>query len=298
MSKVKTYTINTDNTVSKLSDYLMLVKFRLTLVVVFSSLLGYLIAAGPSFSWLNMVLLMVGGFLVTSAANALNQVLEREYDILMTRTADRPVTAGRMKTSEAVLFAGLSCLAGVSLLSLFNGMTAFLGMLSLVIYAFVYTPMKRYSSMAVVVGAIPGALPVLIGTTAVESTVTYLGVLLFSVQFFWQFPHFWSIGYNSFEDYQSAGYKLIPTNEGSPDRRIGKFSIMYAIAILPVVGLLYYFGYTGMLTSAVLLLWSITYVIFSAGFDRRFDKTSALRLMFFSFLYLPVFLLIVWIFKF
>jgi len=177
-------------------------------------------------------------------------------------------------------------------------MTAFLGLLSLVIYAFVYTPMKRYSSLAVAVGAIPGALPVLIGTTAVESSITYLGILLFSVQFFWQFPHFWSIGYNSFEDYQRAGYKLIPTSYGKPDRRIGKFSMMYALAVLPVIGLLYYFGYTGLFATLVLMFWSILYVVFSALFDFSFNKASALKLMFFSFLYLPVFLLVVWIFNF
>lgn len=127
---------------SKLGDYVLLVKMRLSMVVVVSSLLGYVIVAGGNGTWLDLVKLVIGGFLVTSAANALNQVLEKDFDILMSRTSNRPVATARMKSSEAVMFAGLSCLVGISILATFNPITALLGMLSLIIYAFVYTDRK------------------------------------------------------------------------------------------------------------------------------------------------------------
>jgi len=298
LNNTKTYHIadsaNTDLKSSKLKDYLLLVKMRLSLTVVFTSLLGYLIAAGSQFSIHNFVMLALGGFLVTASANALNQVLEREYDINMTRTANRPVTSGRMKSSEAVLFAGLSCLLGITLLSSFNAVTAFLGMLSLICYAFVYTPMKRYSTFAVAVGAIPGALPVMIGITAFEGGITPLALILFSIQFLWQFPHFWAIGYISFEDYQKAGYKLLPSSQGEIDRSLGKYATLYALFILPLVWFLYYFGIIQFTNFIFIALLSLFYAVLSYGFHLNFDRKSAFRLMFFSFFYLPLVLLIIY----
>lgn len=279
----------------KLGDYVMLVKLRLSLVVVISSVLGYVIASNGNGSLSEIVLLVMGGFLVTGAANALNQVLEKDFDILMTRTSNRPVATGRMKSSEGVMFAGLSCLIGISLLALFNPITALLGMLSMIIYAFVYTPLKRYSTLAVAVGAVPGALPVMIGVTAFEGTVSLLAVCLFIVQFLWQFPHFWSIGFLGYEDYQKAGYKLLPENQGSLDRGLGLSAIFYGSLILPVIAFMYTRLDTSFAASMFVMILTLGYIFLSYNFHKKFDKSSALKLMFYSFFYLPFVLISYWL---
>lgn len=271
----------------KVQDYKLLVKLRLSLTVVFSSVMAYLIAMGGRLEWWPLVALSLGGFLVTGAANTLNQVLERDYDSLMQRTANRPLAAGRMKTSEAVLAAGLMSLLGIMLLALFNLWASFFGTLALVTYAFLYTPLKRISPIAVVVGAVPGALPTLIGAVAAEGAVTSLGLSLFALQFFWQFPHFWSIGWLGFDDYQRAGYKLLPTQDGKRDRNTGLQSFLYALLLLPVAMLPYYLGATGLWSLVGVLALTIGYAIFSWIFYRKNDRASALKLMFFSFLYIP-----------
>lgn len=294
MSKTQSYQIeqSVPKKYSKLGDYVMLVKLKLSLLVVFTSLMAYLIVAGSNASMVGLFLLGIGGFLVTGAANSLNQVLEKDHDKNMTRTADRPITAGRMKSSEAVLFSGLSCLIGVSILAMFNPLTSLLGMLSLICYAFVYTPMKRYSTSAVAIGAIPGALPALIGCTAFEGSITIFGLGLFALQFLWQFPHFWAIGYLAFDDYKNAGYKLMPENqEGKVDRSLGKHASIYASLMVPVTLGIYYFGSVSLLSSILVLLTSIVYIGFSFNFHKKFDRKSGLKLMFYSFLYLPIILM-------
>ena len=268
----------------------MLVKLKLSLLVVFTSVMAYLIVAGSNANLMGILLLAVGGFLVTSAANALNQVLEKDYDKYMTRTADRPITAGRMSVSEAVMFAGLSCLIGVSILALFNPLTSLLGMLSMICYAFIYTPMKRYSTSAVAIGAIPGALPALIGCTAFEGTISTIGIGLFALQFLWQFPHFWSIGYLSFDDYKNAGYKLLPEENGKVNRSLGMHSMMYALLMIPVVGLMYFVGSVSLIASVIVLITSVVYIGFSFKFHKEFNRASGLKLMFYSFVYLPIIL--------
>lgn len=290
MKRTKTYQIDTApvKTYSKLGDYIMLVKLKLSLLVVFTSVMSYLIVAGSNAKVIALFLLGVGGFLVTAAANALNQVLEKEHDSKMKRTADRPITTGRMKSSEAVMFAGLACLVGVSMLALFNPLTSLLGMLSLICYAFVYTPMKRYSTSAVAIGAIPGALPALIGCTAFEGTITMFGIGIFALQFLWQFPHFWAIGYLSYDDYQNAGYKLLPEDKsGKVDRSLGLHSTLYALLMIPVIGMMYYFNSASLIASVIVLIISLIYIGFSFNFHQKFDRNSGLKLMFYSFVYLP-----------
>lgn len=281
---------------SKLGDYVLLVKMRLSMVVVVSSLLGYVIVAGGNGTWLDLVKLVIGGFLVTSAANALNQVLEKDFDILMSRTSNRPVATARMKSSEAVMFAGLSCLVGISILATFNPITALLGMLSLIIYAFVYTPLKRYSTLAVAVGAIPGALPVMIGATAFDGTLSLLAFGLFAVQFLWQFPHFWSIGYLGYDDYKKAGYKLLPEVNGSIDRNLGISSMFYASLILPVALFLYLRLDLSILSTVLVVICTLGYIFLSYRLHRSFSRSSALQLMFYSFFYLPLVLVSYWLF--
>lgn len=268
----------------------MLVKFRLTLMVVVSSALAYLISAGLAFEWAYLSLLFVGGFLVSGAANGINQVLEQEYDAIMERTKNRPLAAGRMKTSEAVMFSGIILVLGIICLGLINPLTAFLGMISFVLYAFLYTPLKRYSTLSVAVGAIPGALPVLIGVVAHSGTLTVLGITLFLVQFLWQFPHFWAIAYLSFDDYDKAGYKLLPKSaNGTIDRNLGMYSATYCLLIFPTIAWGYYSGIdTSILALVGIVICTVIYTAMSLKLQFKPSRGTALRLMFSSFFYLPL----------
>ena len=276
---------------SKLDDYKLLVKHKLSLTVVITSILGYLIMSGGNYMLGDLLMLSLGGFLVTAAANAINEVLEKDYDALMRRTSIRPLAAGRMSTSEAVIFAGVSCLLGVTLLSVFNPITGILGMVSFVIYSFIYTPLKRISTISVAIGAIPGALPLLIGCTAYSGEITVLAIGLFSIQFLWQFPHFWSIGYLGFDDYYRAGYMLIPHEEGRPDRKLGLYAIMYTTLMFPVTVYLYTSGNISSVSMGVNLIFIGCFAYFAVMFNQKFDKESARRLMFSSFFFIPIYLL-------
>lgn len=275
----------------------MLVKVRLSLTVVFSSLMAYLIALPRELEWGPLLVLALGGFLVTGAANALNQVLEKDYDRLMRRTADRPLAADRMTVSEAVMAAGLMSLFGISLLALFNPWAAFFGMVALLSYAFLYTPMKRISPIAVLIGAIPGALPVLIGCVAAQGTISLLALVLFAIQFFWQFPHFWAIGWLGYEDYQRAGYRLLPSVDGQRDRSTGLQSFFYATFLLPVVIMPYLLGIAGVLSAVVVVVLTVLYAALGWNFYRKSDRKAALLLMFYSFVYLPISLVVLFVDK-
>lgn len=278
-----------------IKDFVVLVKFRLTFTVVFSSVIAYLIAVSGTIVWLNVVILALGGFFVTAAANTLNQVLEKDYDKLMKRTADRPLAAGRMKTSEAVLFAGFMSLIGISLLALFNPWTAILGTFSLVSYAFIYTPLKRVSPVAITMGAIPGALPTLIGVVAAQGTLGWLGLILFAIQFCWQFPHFWSIGFLGYEDYSKAGFKFIPEEDGQINvKMMGRQALGFAAMLIPLGLLPFIIGQTGIISAIIVTLLGITYSYFAWGFLKKPERKTALQLMFFSFGYIPFSLLLFW----
>ncbi len=278
-----------------IKDFVALVKFRLTFTVVFSSIIAYLIAVSGTVVWLNVIILALGGFFVTAAANTLNQVLEKDYDKLMKRTADRPLAAGRMKISEAVLLAGFMSLIGISLLALFNPWTAFLGTFSLVSYAFIYTPMKRVSPAAITLGAIPGALPTLIGVVAAQGELGWLGLTLFAIQFCWQFPHFWSIGFLGHEDYSKAGFKFIPEVDGRLDiKKMGRQSLGFALALIPLGLLPFLLEQTGIISAVVVTLLGITYSYFAWSFLKKAERKTALQLMFFSFGYIPFSLLLFW----
>ena len=279
----------------QVADLGMLVKFRLTSFVVFSSAFAYLIAAGSNINWGIFIALSVGGFLVAGAANALNQILEREYDRNMTRTENRPLAAERMNVSNALVIAGFMCLFGICLLSLINPLCAFLSMMSLIIYSFIYTPMKRFNTLSVAIGAIPGALPTMIGVVAFEGELTYLAFVLFAIQFLWQFPHFWAIGWLSFDQYQNAGYKLLPSIDGKVDPTLGLHSFIYSVLLVCLILVIWVSGYLNMFSGPLLLLFSIGYSIMSWKFNKSFDKKSALALMFSSFLYLPAALIILFI---
>ncbi|MEL7122247.1 MAG: heme o synthase [Bacteroidota bacterium] len=280
----------------KVYDYKLLVKLRLSLTVVFSSIMAYLIASNGQATFISIIVLGLGGFLITAAANALNQVLEKDFDKLMTRTANRPLAADRMKISEAVMAAGFMSLIGITLLALFNPWASFLGTLALCSYAFVYTPIKRISPIAVVVGAVPGALPTLIGCVAAQGSLTALGLVLFALQFFWQFPHFWSIGWLARKDYARAGYKIMPTkSNGETDENVGFQAVFYTLFLYPVCLWLWYNGFISAVTLTILIMMTLSYSYFSWNFFRKMDRKAALKLMFFSFFYIPFSLILLYL---
>jgi protoheme IX farnesyltransferase len=276
----------------KIEDYKLLLKFRLTLTVTITSGLAYFLASFDKMNLSGLCMLLVGGFMVTGAANALNQVLEKDFDKLMTRTANRPLAAGRMQMTEAVLIAGFMSLFGIVVLALFNPLTAFLGMLALVGYAFLYTPMKRVSPVAVVVGALPGAMPVLIGTVAVEGHISAFGLALFTIQYFWQFPHFLSIGWLAFEDYQKAGYKLIPNIGEERDPGVGRQAFFNALILVPMSFIFWWIGEASLITSGLMTIPALGYAMLGLRLYRLQNRSAALGLMFASFAYLPIVLLL------
>ena len=280
-----------------LTDMAALVKFRLSATVVLSSVLAYLIAlGGAGVSWWGIVVLTMGGFLTTAAANILNELLEKDYDKLMARTSNRPLAEGRLSSSDALLLAGFSSIAGITLLALFNPWTAFLGMVSLISYAFVYTPLKRVGPIAVLVGAIPGALPALIGSAAAEMQITTLGLTLFAIQFFWQLPHFYAIGFLGFADYTKAGFKLVPSLHGEADTRsLGRDAVASTLILLPLGAVPYLLGATALWATAAVTLLGIAFLYFAVRFYRAPSRGSALAMMFFSFAYLPAAFTVLWL---
>ena len=273
----------------KLADYGMIAKFRLSFSVVFSAGAGYLLAPGV-FSGSVFAALMIGGFLVVGASNAFNQVLERNRDALMDRTKNRPIPAGRMSVLEAMITASLMMIVGLGILYSINPLTAGFGALSIFIYTLVYTPMKAKSPLAVFVGAIPGAIPFMLGWVAAVNDFDIEPGTLFAIQFMWQFPHFWAIAWLAYDDYAKAGYYLLPTRkkDSSSALQIVVYSIwMMFVSIIPV------FGFTGELT----LSWWATILILALGFyilvkamklKRNKDMLSARALMIASIMYLPL----------
>jgi protoheme IX farnesyltransferase len=282
----------------KVEDFKLLVKFRLTLTVVFTSMMAFVLASPGAVEWGWMFVLALGGFLVTGAANALNQVLEKDYDKLMTRTENRPIAAGRMTVSQAVLWAGFMSLGGIVFLAMFNVWAAFFGMLALVSYAFIYTPLKRVSPIAIPVGAFPGALPMLIGAVAVQGELTTFAITLFTIQFFWQFPHFWAIGWLGFDDYQKAGFKLVPAHEGQRDQKTGWYAFLYATFLVFVPFMFTWNGEVSMAAILVLALIGALYALYGFRLYKEKTRKAALQLMFASFFYLPLVLAVMMIDKF
>ncbi len=287
--KAITSNIESVSLISKLKDYGLLIKFKLSLTVVFSAVMAYLIALDGLTNWAYLTALFLGGFFTTGAANALNQVLEKDYDKLMKRTENRPLPTGRMSSSEAILVAGLSSLVGVTLLAIFNPMTAFLGMVSLILYAFVYTPLKRISNISVFVGAIPGALPIVIGCTAAKNgELTGLATALFTLQFIWQFIHFLAIAWLGDEDYKNAGFYMMPSKNGEKDRTTGLHSIVHSLVLIPVSWMPYFLGATGLVSAIVLTVLAVSFLYFAINLYKECNREAARKQMFFSLVYLPV----------
>jgi protoheme IX farnesyltransferase len=257
------------------------------MLVVFSAAMAYLVAVQGNINWTAFLALCLGGFLVTGASNTLNQVLERDTDQLMKRTANRPLAAGRMNVSEAIMIAGFASMIGITFLAFINPWTAVLGTLSLILYSFLYTPMKRISPIAVFIGAIPGALPTMIGCVAAQGELTALAIVLFGIQFMWQFPHFWAIAWVGHEDYSNAGFRLLPSKDGERDYSAGLQSFYFSLMLIAVGLMPYLMGVTGIVSTIIVAVLGLIYAGFSWKLYKECTKEAALKLMFCSFFYLP-----------
>lgn len=274
----------------RLRQYVVLAKLRLSSLVVFSAVMSFLFE-GVSYTWVSLLMLSLGGILVTSSANTINQILEKDTDKLMTRTLSRPLPVGSLSVLEATIFAGIAAVTGIGILSyFFNPLSGLLGALSLIIYAFIYTPFKRVSPAAVFIGAIPGALPLLIGSSAAAGQVTTTGVFLFAVQFLWQMPHFWAIAWILNDDYAKAGFSLLPSNSGKT-REAALQNIPYLLLLILTGVIGFYTGLIGITGFLVSLISG--FVFLSAGIQLCVDLSdkSARKLMFASFFYIPVVLI-------
>jgi protoheme IX farnesyltransferase len=280
------------NIAGKVKDYMMLIKFSLSFMVVFSAVISYLLAPKVvEFDWLHVILLFIGGLLVTGSANAVNQVVEKDTDALMMRTSKRPVAAGRMQPAEAWVFVIITIAAGVFILGyFFNWLSAGLALFSWFVYAYMYTPLKKVSSVSVLLGAVPGALPCLIGWAAGQDDLSAGGWALFAIQFFWQFPHFWAIAWIAHKDYSNAGFKLMPSVEG-PTKYSAIQSIIYSLVLIPVGTLPYLVGMSGIYSFWIVLAANLLMIWQSVRLYREMEKKAARRVMFSSYIYLPVVLL-------
>lgn len=227
-------------------DFKEITKAGLAISVLFSSIAGYLLGFDSEFpfSWSTLIMLSIGGYCMVGASNAFNQVIEKDLDALMDRTKNRPVPSGRMSVNTALTIASLLTLVGLVLLYLINPKTAMFGAISIFLYTSVYTPLKTKTPLSVFVGAFPGAIPFMLGWVAATGNFGIEAGTLFLIQFFWQFPHFWSIGWFLYEDYEKAGFFMLPT--GKKDKSTAVQTIMYT-GWLIVASLLPCLGYTGQL---------------------------------------------------
>ena len=279
----------------KIKDYVQLIKPSLSIMVVFSSVISYLLAPKVvEYNWRMILLLFAGGMLVTGSANAINQVVEKDTDAQMKRTSTRPIASGRVSVGEGWAFAIITGIAGVLMLGYyFNWLSAGLAAFSLFLYAFIYTPLKKVNSIAVLMGAVPGALPCLIGWAAGDDRLSTGGWILFAFQFFWQFPHFWAIAWVAHRDYSSVGFKLLPANEG-PTKFTAIQTIAYSLLLVPVTLLPYFNGMcsydtvAGMISIGLIILGNLFMIGRCVNLYRTMEVSAARKVMFGSYMYLPV----------
>lgn len=275
---------------SFISDFKKLIKLRLTFLVVFSASVSFLIGSKEQgeINWINWLILTIGGFMVTGAANGFNEIIERDLDKLMLRTSDRPIPAGRMTTGQALVLSLFMALAGTLILVRLNFLTGVLSVFSIFLYAFLYTPSKRKSPIAVFIGAFPGALPPLIGYFAAfdNPRISWIPIILFLIQFVWQFPHFWAIAWVLDDDYKKAGFRLLPTTKR--DKVSALMTWLSTIVLIPVSLLPTFMNFGGYIIGGVSLVLGLVFCWFGYTLYRNLDIASAKKVMFGSFFYLPV----------
>jgi protoheme IX farnesyltransferase len=270
----------------RLGVYVELIKLKLTLAVVFSGVFGYCLAS-QSVVWWKVVVLVIASIAITGAANIINQIIEKDSDRFMKRTAVRPLPTGRATVTEAAWVSLVLFSISVFLfVYTFNIRAASLAVLSLLLYGFVYTPLKRRGQVAVFIGALPGAFPPMIGWVAATNQFGWEPGILFAIQFFWQFPHFWAIGWLAFDEYKKAGIQMMPGKAKDADTA---FRIMlYTLFLVPVGWLPYMLGMTGIHSAFVAMIGGILFLAQTFHLMRTCTDKAALQMMFGSLIYLPV----------
>jgi protoheme IX farnesyltransferase len=273
---------------AKVKDYSLLTKFRLSSLVVFSAAIGFVIGSKGDFNFVQLCWLILGGFLVTGSSNAFNQVIERDLDKLMDRTKNRPLPAGRMHVGEAMTAGLIMGISGIMILWFFmNPLCGLLSALSLLIYTLIYTPSKRITPFSVFIGAIPGAFPPLLGYVAARNEIGMEALLLYFLQFIWQFPHFWAIAWVMDDDYKKAGFKMLPS-PGGRDRNTAFQTMAYTLSLVPLALLLHFFGLFSIPGTVLVAATGIFFAVPSFRLYKNLDISSAKKLMYASFIYLPV----------
>jgi len=277
----------TSNTLVK--DFLELTKVRLSVSVVFSSVAGYLLGA-EQISPLVILLLAIGGYLMVGASNAYNQIIEKDLDALMNRTKNRPIPSGRMSVNTAFIVASVFTIAGIAVLYAINPKTAMFGAISIFMYVSLYTPLKTKTPLSVFVGAFPGAIPFMLGWVAATGEFGIEAGTLFMIQFFWQFPHFWAIGWFLYDDYKKAGFYMLPT--GKQDRGTATQVVLYTIwtllvSLIPVLGVTGKF-YITPITAVFVFLLGIWFLVHSFKLFKLKTQQAARKLLFVSVAYITL----------
>jgi len=268
--------------------YIELLKPRLSMLVAFSCAFGYGLASRESMNWQVLVMLTLGGFLLSGASVCINQIIEKDLDKIMARTMNRPIPTGRISVNEAIIFSVFCLLVSLTILWVYtNPLTVLLSTVSMVLYSFIYTPLKRVGPIAVFVGAIPGALPPLLGWIAYTNNITYEAMIIFGIQFIWQFPHFWAIAWVADDDYKKAGFKLLPSG-GGRDLNTAIQIMVYTMFLIPLGLLPAKFGITGLDSAVVASICGVAFFAQTFSLMKTGSQKSAKRIMFGSFIYLPI----------
>lgn len=278
----------------KLKDYAIFIKLRLTYLVVFSAATGFVMGVGVMGNstdgtvWNRLLMLVIGGFLITGSSNGFNQIIERDIDGLMDRTSKRPLPDNRMTVFEAYMLATTMGVIGIIILFVYiNPLSAMLGILALVLYTLAYTPLKRKTPFAVLVGAFPGAIPPMLGWVAATNGLGIEALILFAIQFIWQFPHFWSIAWVLDDDYKKAGFKMLPANGGRV-KSSAFLVLVYTIGLLPISLLPILFNMSGNIAAGIIMISGIWFIYYAIQLYKRCEISASKKLMYASFIYLPV----------
>lgn len=272
----------------KFRSYLELLKPRLSMLVAFSCAFGYGLASRESVNWQVLLMVTFGAFLLSGASVCINQIIERDLDKIMNRTMNRPIPTGRISVNEATIFSVFCLLVSLAILWIYtNPLTVVLSIVSMVLYSFIYTPLKRVGPIAVFVGAIPGALPPLLGWIAYTGSITHEAMIIFGIQFIWQFPHFWAIAWVADDDYKKAGFKLLPSG-GGRDLNTAIQIMIYTMFLIPLGLLPAKFGITGLDSAIVASVCGVVFFAQTFSLMKTGSQKSAKRIMFGSFLYLPI----------
>ncbi|MDG1346402.1 MAG: heme o synthase [Crocinitomicaceae bacterium] len=270
---------------NKLKQYISFTKFRLSFLVVVSALSGYLFNGGSDYY--EIFLMMIGGMLVTAASNGSNQIWEKDIDGLMKRTAKRPLPLKEMSLTEAYIVVAISLLVGLIMLAMINWPSFYLGLAAYISYVFIYTPLKRITPWAVFVGAFPGAIPPMLGAIAATGEFGFIPGILFFVQFTWQFPHFWAIAWVVDADYRAGGFRLLPSKKGKSKESAFQIAL-YSLALIPFSLLPWWLEMTGTWTLIIGSVLGAWFFLLSYKLFLSLDDKDARKLMFASFVYLPI----------